>query len=55
MIVSDESNVKTLCTAPAQGITEMEAESSSALPDQIVYEAEMTHPGDYIAIQFVCR
>ena len=33
MIVSDEFNVKALCIAPAQDITEMEAESSTALPD----------------------
>ena len=36
MIVSDEFNVKAPCIAPAQDITEMEDESSTALPDQIV-------------------
>ena len=36
MTVSDEFNVKAPCIAPAQGITEMEAESSIALPDQLV-------------------
>ena len=36
MIVSDEFNVKAPCNAPAQDITEMEDESSTALPDQIV-------------------
>ena len=40
MIVSDEFNVKAPCIAPAQDITEMEAESSAALPDEIVHEAE---------------
>ena len=33
MIVSDEFKVKAPCLAPAQDITEMEAESSTALPD----------------------
>ena len=42
MIVSDEFNVKAPCIAPAQDITEMEAESSTALPDEIVHEAETT-------------
>ena len=46
MIVSDEFNVKPPCIAPAQGITEMEDESSTALPDQIVHEAETTPSGD---------
>ena len=46
MIVSDEFNVKASCIAPAQDITEMEAESSTALPDQIVHEAETTRSGD---------
>ena len=32
MIVSEELNVKAPCIAPAQDITEMEAESSTALP-----------------------
>ena len=32
--------MKAPCIAPAQDITEMEDESSTALPDQIVHEAE---------------
>ena len=46
MIVSDEFNVKAPCIAPAQDITEMEDESSTALPDRIVHEAETTRSGD---------
>ena len=46
MIVSDEFNVKAPCNSPAQDITEMEDESTTALPDQIVHEAETTHSGD---------
>ena len=46
MIVSDEFNVKAPCIAPAQDITEMEDESSTALPDQIVHEAETTRSED---------
>ena len=46
MIVSDEFNVKASCIAPAQDITEMEAESATALPDQIVHEAETTRSED---------
>ena len=46
IIVSDEFNVKAPCIAPAQDVTEMEDESSTALPDQIVHEAEMTRSGD---------
>ena len=46
IIVSDEFNVKALCIAPAEDITEMEDESSTALPDQIVHEAETTRSGD---------
>ena len=46
IIVSDEFNVKTLCIAPAEDITEIEDESSTALPDQIVHEAETTRSGD---------
>ena len=48
MIVSDEFNVKARCIAPAQDITEMEADSSTALPDEIVHEAEMTRPGETV-------
>ena len=33
MIVSEEFKVKAPCLAPAQDITEMAAESSTALPD----------------------
>ena len=46
MLVSDESNGKAPCIAPTQDITEMEDESSSALPDQIVHEAETLRSGD---------
>ena len=46
MLVSDEFNVKAPCIAPAQDITEMEDESSTALPDQIVHEAETIRSGD---------
>ena len=46
MIVSDEFNVKAPCIAPAQDITEMEEESSTALSDQIVHEAETIRSGD---------
>ena len=45
-LVSDEFNVKAPCIAPAQDITEMEDESSTALPDRIVHEAESTRSGD---------
>ena len=47
IIVSDEFNMKAPCIAPAQssGITEMEAESSTALHHEIVHEAETTRPG----------
>ena len=48
VIVSDEFNVKARCIAPAQDITEMEAESSSAFPDEIVHEAETTRPGETV-------
>ena len=48
MVVSDEFNVKAPCIAPAQDITEMEAESSTALPGEIVYEAESTRPGETV-------
>ena len=48
VIVSDEFNVKETCTAPAQDITEMEAESPTALPNEIVNEAEMTRPGETV-------
>ena len=48
MIVKDEFNVKAPCIAPAQDITEMEAESSTALPDEIVHEAETTRPGETV-------
>ena len=41
MIVSDEFNVKAPCIAPAEDITEMEAEGSTSLPDEIVHEAEL--------------
>ena len=44
MIVSDEFTVKAPCIA--QDITEIEAESSTALPGQILYEAETTRPGE---------
>ena len=46
MIVSDEFNGKAPCIGPAQDITEMEAESSTELPDEIVNEAETTRPGE---------
>ena len=45
IIVSDEFNVKAPCIAPAQDMTEMEAVSSTALPGEIVNEAETTRPG----------
>ena len=37
--------MKAPCIAPAQDITEMEAESSTALPGEIVHEAETIRPG----------
>ena len=48
MIVSEDFKVKARCIAPAQDITEMEAESSTALPDEIVHEAETTRPGETV-------
>ena len=45
IIVSDEFNLKARCIAPAQDMTEMEAVSSTALPGEIVNEAETTRPG----------
>ena len=48
MIVSEEFNGKAPCIAPAQGITEMEAYSSTTLPDEIVHEAETTRPGETV-------
>ena len=50
MIVSDDFNVKARCIAPAHDIyiTEMEAESSTMLPDEIVHEAETTRPGETV-------
>ena len=48
MIISDEFNVKAPCIAPAQDITEMEAESSTALPDEIVHEAKTTRLGETV-------
>ncbi len=48
MIVSDEFNVKAPCIAPAQDITEMEAESCTALPGEIVHKAESTRPGETV-------
>ena len=45
MIVSEKFNGKAPCIGPAQDITEMEAESSTELPDEIVHEAETTRPG----------
>ena len=48
MLVSDEFNVKAPCIAPAQDITEMEAESFTALPDEIVHEAETTRPRETV-------
>ena len=37
--------MKAPCIAPAQDIREMEVGSSTALPDEIVHEAETTCPG----------
>ena len=34
--------------SPDQDINEMEAKSSTALPDEIVYEAETTRPGETV-------
>ena len=48
MIVSDEFNVKAPCIAPAQDITEMEADSYTTLPGEIVHEAEMTRRGETV-------
>ena len=48
MIVLDEFNVKAPCISPAQDITEMDAESSTALSDEIVHEAETTRPGETV-------
>ena len=48
IIVSDEFNVKAPCIALAQDITELEAESSTALPGEIVHEAETTHPRETV-------
>ena len=48
MIVSDEFNVNAPCISPAQDKTEMEAESSTALFDELVHEAETTHPGETV-------
>ena len=48
MMVSDDFNVKARCIAPAQDITEMDAESSTALSDEIVHEAETTRPGETV-------
>ena len=48
IIVSDEFNVKAPCIALAQDITEMEAESSTALPGEIVHEAETTRHGETV-------
>ena len=48
MIVSDEFNVKAHCIAPGQGITEMEAASCTALPDEIVQEAEKIRSGETV-------
>ena len=48
IIVSDEFNMKAPCMAPAQDITGMEAESSTALSDEIVHEAETTRPGETV-------
>ena len=48
MIVSDEFNLKAPCLAPAHDITEMEYEGSTALPYEIVHEAEMTGPGETV-------
>ena len=46
MIVSNDLKVQALCIAPAQDITEMDAESFTALTDQIAYDAETTRPGE---------
>ena len=48
MIVSDEFNVKAPCIDPAQDITEMEAESSTAPPGEIVHKAETTRPREIV-------
>ena len=48
MKVSDEFSVNAPCIAPAQDITEIEAESSNALPGEIVHEAETTRPGETV-------
>ena len=48
IIVSDEFNVKAPCIALAQDITEMEAESSTALPGEIVHEAETIRHGETV-------
>ena len=37
--------MKAPCIDPAQDVTGMEAESSTALPGEIVHEAETTRPG----------
>ena len=50
MIVSDEFNSRASCIAPAQDITDMATESSTALPDQTIHEADTTRPGDTGAI-----
>ena len=44
--ISNDLKVKASCIAPAQDITEMEAESSTALPDKLVHEAETTRHGE---------
>ncbi len=49
MIVPEEFNGKAPCIGPAQDITEMEAESSTALPDEIVHETETTRPEETAA------
>ncbi len=49
MIVSDEFKVKAPCITPAQDITEMAAESSTALPDEIRHETETTRPEEAAA------
>ena len=48
MMVLDEFNVKAPCIAPAQDITEVDAESSTALSDEIVHEAETTRPWETV-------
>ena len=48
IIVSDVFNEKAPCIAPAQDATEMEAESSIALPDEIVHDTETTRPGETV-------